>query len=114
MAVSLPLVLWNPAEFWHDVVALQVYQPFRVEAMSYLAWAAQGGGERLPTALAFVAGSIGVAIGLWRQPRTPAGFAATCSLAFIGFFAFNKQAFCNYYYFVIGALCVAAAAVEPE
>ena len=30
------------------------------------------------------------------------------SLAFIGFFAFNKQAFCNYYYFVIGALCVAA------
>ena len=114
LAVSLPLVLWNPKEFWHDVVALQVYQPFRVEAMSYLAWHAQGGGDRLPTALAFLAGVAGVAIGLWRMPRTPAGFAATCSLAFIGFFAFNKQAFCNYYYFVIGALCVAAAAVQTE
>lgn len=112
--VSLPLILWNPAEFWHDVVALQVYQPFRVEAMSFLAWAAQGGGERLPTALAFVAATLGVVIGLWRAPRTPAGFAATCSLAFIGFFAFNKQAFCNYYFFVIGALCVTAAAVQTE
>lgn len=116
LAVSLPLILWSPKEFWHDVVALQVYQPFRVEAMSYLAWAAEGKpvADRLPTALAFVAGAAGVVIGVWRMPRTPAGFAATCSLAFIGFFAFNKQAFCNYYYFVIGALCVAAAAVQTE
>lgn len=114
-AVTLPLVLWNVKEFWHDVVALQLYQPFRTDALSYLAAYAQShGGEKLPTSLAFVAGSVGVALGLWRQPRTPAGFAATTALAMLGFFAFNKQAFCNYYAFVIGALCVAAAAVAER
>jgi hypothetical protein len=29
------------------------------------------------------------------------------------FFAFSKQAFCNYYFFVIGALCGAVAAWRP-
>ncbi len=32
------------------------------------------------------------------------------ALVLLVFFAFNKQAFCNYYYFVIGALCTALAA----
>jgi hypothetical protein len=29
------------------------------------------------------------------------------AFVFFAFFAFNKQAFCNYYSFVVGALCVA-------
>ncbi len=111
--VSLPMALWDVKAFWHDVAALQVYQPFRVEAMSYLAWWAGQGHERLPTALAFLAAAGGVGLGLWRAPRTAGGFALTCCLAFLGFFAFNKQAFCNYYAFVVGALCVAAAAMQP-
>ena len=31
-------------------------------------------------------------------------------LTFFSFFAFNKQAFCNYYFFVIGTLYVSVAA----
>ena len=31
---------------------------------------------------------------------------------FFAFFAFNKQAFCNYYHFVIAALCCAIAAAR--
>jgi hypothetical protein len=49
------------------------------------------------------------ALSLWRLPSTPAGFAAAVALNSFAFFAFNKQAFCNYYFFVIGALCVALA-----
>ena len=113
-AVTLPFFLWSPKDFWHDVVALQVLQPFRTDALSYLAWAAQDGGTRLPTGLAFVAASAGVAFGLWRLARTPAGFAGTCALAYLGFFAFNKQAFCNYYYFVIGALLVVVGATGAQ
>lgn len=114
--VTVPFFVWSPKDFWFDVVELQLQQPFRADALSYLAlWARSHSGEQLPTSLAFVAGSVGVALGLWRQPRTPSGFAATLALAMLGFFAFNKQAFCNYYAFVIGALCVAVSALgEPE
>ena len=34
-------------------------------------------------------------------------------LLLLAFFAFNKQAFCNYYHFVIGALCCAVAVATP-
>ena len=46
-------------------------------------------------------------------PRTPAGFAGGVALVYFAFFAFNKQAFENYYFFVIGALCCAVA-LTPE
>ena len=35
-------------------------------------------------------------------------------LILLGFFSFNKQAFCNYYFFVIGAICCAIAATKRE
>ena len=34
------------------------------------------------------------------------------SALFLAFFVLNKQAFANYYFFVIGALCVAVAAAD--
>ena len=34
------------------------------------------------------------------------------SALFLAFFVLNKQAFANYYFFVIGALCVAVAATQ--
>jgi hypothetical protein len=64
---------------------------------------------------AFLAAFVGIGISLWRLPRTAFGFAAGVSVTFLLFFSFNKQAFCNYYYFVIGALAVAVAALpEPS
>jgi 4-amino-4-deoxy-L-arabinose transferase-like glycosyltransferase len=59
--------------------------------------------------VAFLVALGGGALALWRAPRSPHGFALGVALVLGLFFAFNKQAFANYYYFVIGALCVAAA-----
>lgn len=108
--VTLPFVAWNPAAFWHSVVMLQLHQPFRPEALSFLAWWASRGHEQPPTVIAFVAMAIGYAISMRRLPRTPAGFSAVVAVTFFSFFAFNKQAFCNYYFFVVGALAVSLAA----
>jgi hypothetical protein len=112
--LSLPLALWSFQDFWFDVVELQVYQPFRVEALSYLAWWAQDH-ARPSTAFAFGAALVGLGLAAWRAPRTPAGFAAAVGTVLLLFFAFNKQAFCNYYALVIGAFACAAAvsATEP-
>jgi hypothetical protein len=106
--LSLPLALWSLKDFWFDVAALQVYQPFRVEALSYLAWWAQNH-DRPSTVLAFVAALAGLGLAFWRAPRTPAGFAAALGTVLLLFFAFNKQAFCNYYSLVVGAFACAAA-----
>ncbi|MFZ5469027.1 MAG: hypothetical protein ACOZIN_06255 [Myxococcota bacterium] len=113
LLVTLPLALWDVKAFLWDVVTLQTVQPFRAEALSYLAYFARQGGAPPPTALAFVVALLGVGLSLWRSPRTPGGFAASCALVLAGFFAFNKQAFCNYYYLVVGALCCAVAVAGP-
>jgi len=113
-AVTLPLVLINVPAFWRDVVEWQTVQPFRVEALSYLAWWAQSHPEHPSTAWAFVAALVALGLAWWRLPRSPSGFAAAVAVVFIAFFAFNKQAFCNYYFFVIGALCVAVATLRTE
>ena len=64
--------------------------------------------------LAFILAPLTIALGIWRAPRTPAGFALAVALTLLVFFAFSKQAFVNYYYVVLGALCCALAAAGPE
>ena len=109
LIVTLPLALWNAAAFWHSVVVVQFLQPARPDALAYPAWLVPD----LPavaTFAGFLALIAAIGLGLWRTPRTPAGFTAAVALAYFAFFAFSKQAFANYYFFVIGALCVAVAA----
>ncbi len=61
----------------------------------------------------FVALVPALALVIWRSARTPAGYAGAIALVYLAFFAFNKQAFVNYYAFVVGALCCALAAGTP-
>ena len=115
-AVTLPLALWDLTAFIRSVVLLQFRQPFRDDALSYLAAIYHATGWQLPAWIAFALAAATIALCLRRCPRTPAGFAAALGLVCFVFFAFNKQAFCNYYHFVIGALCCAAGAspATPE
>jgi hypothetical protein len=108
--VTLPFFLWNPAAFWTSVVTLQFHQPFRTDALSILSWWAGRGHDQPPSLVAFLAAGLASGLALWRLPRTPAGFSAAIATTFFAFFVFNKQAFANYYFFVIGALYVTVAA----
>jgi hypothetical protein len=54
-----------------------------------------------------------IALVLWKAPRSPAAFAAGVTLVTTLFFAFSKQAFCNYYYFTIAIACWSIAAAKP-
>ena len=132
--VTLPLALWNPHAFWKSAVAVQERAPFRWDALSYLVLYGKARANfhaldfpiwlvsrklTVTDSITAVIWSTSAAIvmvvySLWRSPRTPAGFAASLALISLAFFAFNKQAFCNYYFFVIGALCCAiAATIRP-
>jgi hypothetical protein len=117
-AVSVPFAAVGGRRFFQSVVVWQFHQPFRIDALSYPAlfaltfpnWATSHHIELLAPIAGFLAAIVVLAICLWRLPRSPAGFAAAIGLTMLAFFAFNKQAFCNYYYFVIAAFCTAIAA----
>lgn len=111
--LNLPFFVVDPGAFWRSVVTLQMVQPFRPDSLSWLAALAHAGQPTLPLWLAFALAGIAIAVGLWRAPRTPAGFAAATALVFLAFLAFNKQAFWNYYHLPLGALAMAAAVAVP-
>jgi hypothetical protein len=111
--ITLPFFLWGPGAFWSSVVTLQFHQPFRVDALTILAWWVSLGYAPPPSFVPFLVAAIVMALLMWRLPRTAEGFGAMVGVTFLAFFAFNKQAFCNYYFFVIGAFCTSLAAWLP-
>lgn len=116
-AVSLPLAVWDWAEFWNSNVTIQVKQPFRFDAFSYLAifanahpltWKPPGWWS----AIAFLLLVPTWAALLWRMPRNIAGFTLAIGLTSIVFLFSNRQAFMNYHTFAAGAILLAVACIE--
>jgi hypothetical protein len=108
-AATLPFMLWHPNSFMNNVIWLQTREPFRLDSLSYLSWAAREGLGRGSFWWAVGAACVALTIALIATPNTEAGFAASVTLYSLAMFAFGSKAFCNYYYFVVGALCCAAA-----
>lgn len=113
-AVTLPFVFWDVRAFVWDCLVLQVHSPFRPTALSYLAWFFAKTGRALLSVVGFIAAVLAIALSLaWRR-RGPAFFAGSCALVYFAFFAFNKQAFCNYYFLVLAMACAGVAAALPS
>jgi hypothetical protein len=110
-AVTLPFALWHPNAFMRNVIWLQTREPFRIDSLSYLAWAAVHGIGRGSFLWAIGAGIVAAIITAIAIRNTPEGFAASITFTTFAFFAFGSKAFCNYYFFVIGGLCCAIAAM---
>jgi uncharacterized membrane protein len=111
--INLPFFLWNPAAFVRSLVTAHYLQSFRPDALSYSAWIYRcTGGFILPMWVALLAVIVASAEALWRGVRSPAGFAAALTLVLLVFFAFNKQAFCNYYYFLMASAWWSVAAAR--
>jgi len=105
--VTLPLALWNFRAFWNNAVLLQFRQPFRDDALSFAALLARLGFPRLHTIVPLLFALIVASVCVKRLPRSPHSFVLAFALTFLTFFALNKQAFANYYFLVIAALCCA-------
>ncbi len=108
-AVVLPFVVWDPTAFWRGVVVWQLHQPFRMDALSWLAAAARLlGRAEVTVAPAFIAAGLALAAFLPRRP-TLAQATSAAAASFVLFLLFNRQAFCNYYWGASGLLLMAAA-----
>ena len=115
-AVTLPLALWNWHAFWFSTVTVQQKSavPLGCTELSGVP-----GVTRLAIYRMDLAGDRGADSRhrpcALRALRNVTGFAAALGLAFLVFFAFNKQAFCNYYFFTIGCfVCAASLARCPK
>jgi len=114
LVVTLPFALWHPRAFMDSVVLLQIREPFRIDSLSYLSWAARAGWGTGSLVWPIAAAGVTLIVGLLRTPNTPTGFAASLALSSLAMFVFGSKAFCNYYFFVIGALCCAIAAAPAD
>ena len=114
--ITAPLAFWNISSFLNDVLFFQIRQPFRRDALSYLAAAERNGFYLIPRNVAFYiffATLIGLGIRKF-YCRKEIFFAHGASLLFFLFFIFNKQAFCNYYYAVMAMTLMSAASAFPS
>jgi len=114
IAMTAPLALWNIPAFMWNVGEAQWYQIFRMDALSYLALYARVFNQIPSQLIGFVALAIAFLLVWLFTPRTPMGFAAGMAWCLGIFFAFSKQAFCNYYFLVIGAICCTLASLPTS
>jgi hypothetical protein len=110
--LTAPLALWNVTEFFRSVVIFHFVQPVRLDALSYMAQLGQYG-IRVPGWVPFLF-TAAAAVFVARRAATTTAISSAVAFILIVFFVFNKQAFCNYYYLVIGALAGAIATADVE
>ena len=113
-AITLPFLIWDFEGFMKSAVTLQWREPFRLDSLSYLAWMARRGWQPPGIAVTLIALALATVFVRRTLPRSPAGFAAAMAIVTVAAFAFGKKAFCNYYFFVIGALLTSVAASEED
>jgi hypothetical protein len=111
--VTLPFLLWNVRAFVDTVVLLQTKEPFRIDSLSFVSWAARQGWGQGSFVWAVGTAVVALALVLKCAPNTAAGFVGGMALSTFATFAMGSKAFCNYYFFVVGALCCAMAALTP-
>ena len=110
--VTVPFLLWDPHGFWWSLVTFQVAAPFRPDALSFSALLFRHALPAIPQWFVLVAVLGAITFALKRATPTPSAFAASLALTSLTFFIINKQAFCNYYFFSVGALCLSIASAD--
>ena len=108
--VSLPLILWDMPAFWRSAVAVQFKAAFRPDALNFAAWWVARGHTPPPGWMSYASAMLALAICLWRAPRNASGFCLSMAIIFLAMFSLARQAFCNYYFMIMGALCCSLAA----
>ncbi|MBI3071559.1 MAG: hypothetical protein HYY84_05455 [Deltaproteobacteria bacterium] len=111
-ATVLPFVVWDFDGFLWSVIEARKTTPFRPDSLTFLAWL-----DNHDIVVGGWVGLVGMAVPLglayWRGVRSPSGFATSVAALYFVAFSFSVAAHCNYYYLVIGLLCIAVAVMRP-
>jgi len=115
-AVTLPFLFWDVKGFWYSVVGVYIVLPFRPDALSFSSMLVAHRLPAVPQWLMVLVVALANWLALKKSPRTPSGFALSAAFVSLIFFALNRQAFCGYYFYCVGALCMAFVSTihDPE
>jgi hypothetical protein len=107
--LHVPFLLWNRQAFVASLLTVQVRAPLRTDLISYSAYLVRRGWPAPSVWLPLLYLPVGLALGIRRSPRSPAGFAVAGALVLVPFFALSKQGAPNYYFLELGMMCCALA-----
>jgi hypothetical protein len=113
-ATIVPFLIISPTAFVRSVALWQFRQPFFEDALSYSTLIWRMTGIKLGAAPGFFAAGLCVWVGYRFASRSVAGFSGSITLLLLAFFAFNKQAFCNYYTLVAALACWTGGLLDAE
>lgn len=109
-----PFLLWDFTALWFANIHYLAGLPTRLDALTFTNWLYYVFGIVVPHGTAFIpTGAIAV-LALWRMPKHISGWSVTLLTMYFIFFAFNQQAFANYYFFLIGLAAILAAVALHE
>lgn len=115
-ATAVPFALWSFGGLFHSNVGFLTGLKPRSDALTFIQWAHRVLDIDVPHRIAFVLAAIVVALVVWRR-GSPHRFGMALALTYFFFFAFNRWANANYYFFTGGAAALGAAAalgVDPR
>jgi hypothetical protein len=112
--LMLPPFLVDFGSAWRSMVLFHFHQPFRSDSLGYLPLLGEAAGARVSGIAPWIALLLAAGLIWMRAARTGQGFCIGSALLIAVFFAFGKQAFANYYFFVIACLCAAIATADSS
>ena len=115
--LTIGYALWDVRSFVDAVVTWQFVQPFRPDSLSLLVTSVNQLSWPPPAVyapLALGAGLSAAVVASRRAVRSPSGWAGGVGVVMMWFVLFSKQAFVNYYFLAVAALCLSLAAASPS
>lgn len=104
-----PWALWDFAAWKHSNFDFLSALPVRDDALTVVTWAKRRLKLTIPPVTGFVSATLVLAFATWKRQRTLEYAAIVAVTAMTCFFVFNKWAFANYYFTLLGLSALTAA-----
>lgn len=114
LATFLPWMIWDFKAWKFSNFDFLSALPVRPDALTYITWVRRKFNVEIPYLIAFPAAFALAGLAAWRLRKGlgPLTMAAVASMTVL--FVFNKWAFANYYFTLLGLSCIAAAAALED
>jgi hypothetical protein len=109
VATVAPFLAWHPAAVLRSLGETHVHLPLHPGGLTFNNWLLRRFGWGPSGWIAFLLAAAVVAVALGRLRRSLLAVGLASAFAYLVFFAFNRWAFANYYFFVSGLAALAAA-----